>query len=776
MANNNNYLELLLSLGVDNESSRRNINEYIKQLKNLEKVKVELEVDGMSSANKDLSATTKVIEDLQEQVKQLKGELKGLGSGASIGVDGIENFKKEIGQSIKSIGDLEKRVKDFNGTISLNYQNVKMPNGMDEKVLKSINASMTDVDGTIKNLTFKPVLDNDGFITGLNEIRENIKKIDFKDFDNKAEKTVQLIRELGRQGNLSADDLSGFESRLENLKVDKSVSDLERLNTELKEMNKELSHEAKMDNSMANINKQAQDLAQTLNKLNNVDGLNKLQISQYVNELERLSSVDIKTDSQLKEVNSDFKSVEDGIKSLVKEANRLSKVDNEIEKLQTTIEKLRSQGSLSSSQANQFLLDTKEIEKTTEAVKKLENQINKTANETTSTNKIKNAMDGISPTIDRLNEKLDLTVKKLGGNVDASALEKIKKEILEISNTNINTTNEIAKLNNQISQTEKSITQLSVSANHMGRFEDYVRKTEKALIDLERSGYATEDTINEFKNTLKNIPTGDLAKVKELLNQIDDEMDDIAHNNSIVKSIQGLNNDLLKLDAQFEKTKNLYKRTFDRAEADKVANAIEEIKKRLEGLPENVNLIKQKDLNELSSVLSQANTQVKQFNANATTSVRNSVGLVEALRTAYTKFPIWMIASTSFYSTIRGIQDLVDKVLILDKAITDLARVSSADQFELDQVISKANDNVMELSGNLEEYMTLVTEFARTGKSISESFDLADTTQMLMNISELTADESVNALTAAMISYNMTAEESIRIADKLNEVNMCLLM
>ena len=54
MANNNNYLELLINLGVSDKESRKNINDYINQLKNLDPVKINLEIDGASSSQKTI--------------------------------------------------------------------------------------------------------------------------------------------------------------------------------------------------------------------------------------------------------------------------------------------------------------------------------------------------------------------------------------------------------------------------------------------------------------------------------------------------------------------------------------------------------------------------------------------------------------------------------------------------------------------------------------------------------------------------------------------------
>lgn len=131
----------------------------------------------------------------------------------------------------------------------------------------------------------------------------------------------------------------------------------------------------------------------------------------------------------------------------------------------------------------------------------------------------------------------------------------------------------------------------------------------------------------------------------------------------------------------------------------------------------------------------------------------------------------WMLASTAFYSTTRGIQDLVEKTIELDTALISLARVSDADNFELEQFVENSIDKVSELGGKLIDFTKLVEEFSRAGNTLSESFDLAETATVLQNISDLDAKETMDALTAAMINFGREASDSIEVADKLNEID-----
>lgn len=120
---------------------------------------------------------------------------------------------------------------------------------------------------------------------------------------------------------------------------------------------------------------------------------------------------------------------------------------------------------------------------------------------------------------------------------------------------------------------------------------------------------------------------------------------------------------------------------------------------------------------------------------------------------------------------MRGIQDLTSRVIELDTALISLQRVSDAPMYQFDKTIEQSLTNVRELSGVATEYLEILNEFARMDNTLGEATELANTAQIFSNISDLNAQESVNALTAATLAFNVAKEDSIRIADKLNEVD-----
>lgn len=177
------------------------------------------------------------------------------------------------------------------------------------------------------------------------------------------------------------------------------------------------------------------------------------------------------------------------------------------------------------------------------------------------------------------------------------------------------------------------------------------------------------------------------------------------------------------------------------------------------------------NLNNLQRNVGNASQGLSNISNNANQAARSTNELGNSFQQAFTKFPIWLIASSSVFLPLQGIKDLTERVIELDTAMTNLKRVMDLPDYKFNEMLEKSIENTELLSGKVEDYLKLVGEFGRTGRNDKESLELANVSTILQNISELTADEAVNSLTAAMISFGIAAEDSLTIADKLNEVD-----
>jgi hypothetical protein len=156
------------------------------------------------------------------------------------------------------------------------------------------------------------------------------------------------------------------------------------------------------------------------------------------------------------------------------------------------------------------------------------------------------------------------------------------------------------------------------------------------------------------------------------------------------------------------------------------------------------------------------------------TSARN-MGFLEQFKIALTRVPVWAMAMTAIYGTKRAIEQMTATVVELDTQMTELKRVMS-DDTDFNNMLEQSVQLSKELGNNLTDVNNAMIGFARQGFKGQDAIDMTKTAVVASNVSELGADEAMEDLTAIMVQFNIAAEDSIRIVDSLNEVNLsCLL-
>lgn len=201
-----------------------------------------------------------------------------------------------------------------------------------------------------------------------------------------------------------------------------------------------------------------------------------------------------------------------------------------------------------------------------------------------------------------------------------------------------------------------------------------------------------------------------------------------------------------------------------RDKTDKLGRAVTELKVKMAGSGKQVKTYTLQ-LQQATGALNQTASGLD-YNAN------RNLGVMEQLKIAMARVPVWMVAMTAFYGTINSVKQMTQEILKLDKALTELRRVAS-DSISIDTVFKGALQLSKELGNNIHDVMQAVNDLARTFGDFNERQLLAITrTAILMsNVSDLTAQDATNTLVGTMNAFNISAEESIRIVDALNEVD-----
>jgi TP901 family phage tail tape measure protein len=134
--------------------------------------------------------------------------------------------------------------------------------------------------------------------------------------------------------------------------------------------------------------------------------------------------------------------------------------------------------------------------------------------------------------------------------------------------------------------------------------------------------------------------------------------------------------------------------------------------------------------------------------------------------------PVWMAAMTAFYGSIRSFRNMVDEILKVDSSITELKRVASS-TINIDEIFQGSVDLSKELGNNIHDIMQAVNDLARTYGTMNERqlLAVAKTATLMANVSDLNVEEATQTLVGTMNAFNISAEDSVRIVDSLNEVD-----
>ncbi len=131
----------------------------------------------------------------------------------------------------------------------------------------------------------------------------------------------------------------------------------------------------------------------------------------------------------------------------------------------------------------------------------------------------------------------------------------------------------------------------------------------------------------------------------------------------------------------------------------------------------------------------------------------------------------YLISMTGFQEIWQQIRKGVQYVVEIDTALTELKKVTDETDATYDQFLQNMSKTAATVGSTVSELTTMSAEWARLGYSIEEAGKLAESTAILLNVSEFdNATEASKALISTMQAFSYTADESRHVVDILNEV------
>ena len=151
---------------------------------------------------------------------------------------------------------------------------------------------------------------------------------------------------------------------------------------------------------------------------------------------------------------------------------------------------------------------------------------------------------------------------------------------------------------------------------------------------------------------------------------------------------------------------------------------------------------------------------------------------VGALKGEFLKLGRYMIASFGIEEVIQAVRTGIGYVKEIDDALTDLKKVTNETDAGYERFLQTMSKTAAVVGSTVAELTTMAAEWARLGYSMQQAADLAESTAVLLNVSEFEdPTKASEALISTIQAFGYAADDSMHVVDILNEVKVtCLLI
>lgn len=136
------------------------------------------------------------------------------------------------------------------------------------------------------------------------------------------------------------------------------------------------------------------------------------------------------------------------------------------------------------------------------------------------------------------------------------------------------------------------------------------------------------------------------------------------------------------------------------------------------------------------------------------------------------KLGVYLSGSAIWNAMHQAMRQMLQNVIDLDRAMTELKKVTSATEAAYDRFLSNAAKRAGTLGATLADVVTATADFARLGYNIDQASALADAAIVYKNVGDGITDISVasESIISTMQAFGVEAANAMTIVDKFNEV------
>lgn len=144
---------------------------------------------------------------------------------------------------------------------------------------------------------------------------------------------------------------------------------------------------------------------------------------------------------------------------------------------------------------------------------------------------------------------------------------------------------------------------------------------------------------------------------------------------------------------------------------------------------------------------------------------------LDSLKNKWQEVARYLLTFGSMYRVFAMLKQGVMYVKEIDSALTELKKVTDETEESYDSFLKTAAKTADKVGSTIKEIVSSTADWARIGYSLEDAATLAESTAVLLNVSEFQSiDEATSALTSTLQAFSYTAEQSMDVVDVLNAV------
>jgi len=153
------------------------------------------------------------------------------------------------------------------------------------------------------------------------------------------------------------------------------------------------------------------------------------------------------------------------------------------------------------------------------------------------------------------------------------------------------------------------------------------------------------------------------------------------------------------------------------------------------------------------------------------TGIKKTETLVEIITRKTKEIFTYFSGSSIIFKAFNELKKGVQYVRDIDLALTELKKVTDETEETYRKFLDTASKTAAKVGSTIKDVISSTADWARLGYSMKEAAEFAESTQILMNVSEFTdVSQATDTLISAVQAFGYTAETSMDVVDLLNTI------